>query len=163
MSQSDTKGLIRPARSILAQAGAARIKRASEVELTDIHYSEMNEVVSALAAGTRTKEGRPLYQLRIDPRGWMCDCYDFDRRGGACKHVTALALRILAGRNPQRLPALQKSRQAYLSIRDTFQGKAAFDEACMKIASELAEGREVEPWDFVRAARTVALEHGKEI
>jgi len=163
MREPSKISLVRPARSILAQAGAARIKRATEVELTDVSYSPETEVLSALAAGTRTKEGRPLYQLRIDPRGWDCNCSDFHRRGGACKHLTALALRALSQAPGQRFPKLAQSRQAYLSIRGVCQEVEDFDQQCMDRARELAQGREVEPWDFVRAARTVALMHGKEI
>lgn len=155
--------LIRPARSILAQAGAKRLKRATDVELSNVVYSEETGVISAMAAGTRTEEGRPLYQLRIDPRGWCCDCWDFTRRAGACKHVTALALRVLSETSDGQMPKLAQSRRAFLSIRNACQDVKAFDQQCMTIASELAEGREVEPWDFVRAARTVALMHGKAI
>ena len=163
MAETPKNALIRPARSILAQAGAARIKRATEVELSSVSFSVESEVLSAFAAGTRTKEGRPLYQLRIDPRGWICDCFDFSRRGGACKHVTALALRALSQSSPRQFPKLAQARSAYLSIRTTCQDVESFDQQCMDLARNYAQGREVEPWDFVRAARVVALTHGKEI
>ena len=93
--------LMRPAQSILAQAGASRIERSASVQLGSVTFAEDTEVLSATAEGTPTKEGTPLYMLRMDPRGWICDCPDFIRRGGACKHVTKLALRALAGNFPR--------------------------------------------------------------
>jgi hypothetical protein len=166
MSENALQDLIRPARAILAQAGAARIRRATEVELMGVSFSTKEGVLSAMAVGTKVKEGRPMWQLRIDPRGWVCDCPDWVRRGGGCKHVTALALRVLSGSGTAsggRFPQLGESRRAYFSIRDTCQDPSVFDQDCLVLVKELAKGREIEPWDFVRAARTVALSNGKEI
>lgn len=71
---SAVESLIRPARSILAQAGATRIERSSSVKLSNVSFAEESEVLSATAEGTSTKEGTPLYLLRMDPRGWICCC-----------------------------------------------------------------------------------------
>ena len=154
--------LLRPAQSILAQAGSKRIERSASVQLTGLSYSGESEVLSAMAVGTKTKEGRPLYSLRMDPRGWICDCPDFVRRGGACKHVTKLALHAMAG-DFSTQPNMKKARSAFLSIRSICCDVPDFDQQCLDLVRVYAEGRDVDPKDFVRAARTVALSSGKEI
>lgn len=159
---SVVESLIRPAQSILAQAGAERIERSSSVKLTGLGFSTKNEVLSAMAVGTKTSEGRPLYTLRIDPRGWLCDCPDFIRRGGACKHVTKLALHALSGNFKVRSNTKQ-ARLAFLSIRSNCLDIVDFDKQCLVLVRGYSTGREVEASDFVRAARTVALMGGKEI
>lgn len=156
------ESLIRPAQSILAQAGAKRIERSATVKLSNVTFSEENEVLSATAEGTPTKEGRPLYLLRMDPRGWICDCSDFIRRGGACKHVTKLALTALAG-GFEVQSSMKESRSAFLSIRATCKDVEGFDQQCLELVRASSNGRSVEPHDFVRAARVVALQNGKEI
>lgn len=158
---SAVESLIRPAQSILAQAGAARIERSASVKLSNVSFAEENEVLSATAEGTSTKEGTPLYLLRMDPRGWICDCPDFIRRGGACKHVTKLALMALAGAFPTT--SVKTARLAFLSIRRDCQEVSDFDQQCLDLVRGYAEGRSVEVQDFVRAARVVALQNGKEV
>ena len=161
--KDDAIDLTRPAQAILAQAGNARIARATEVELTSIHLSKKTGVLSAFAVGSETEEGRPLYQLRMDQGGWLCDCWDFMRRGGACKHITALALHAINHTNQAGFPDLKQSQRRFLSIRNACKDVEGFDEQCKTIAMEYAGSREVVPHDFVRAARTVALMNGKTI
>lgn len=158
---SAVESLIRPARSILAQAGAARIERSASVKLSNVSFAEETEVLSATAEGTRTKEGTPLYLLRMDPGGWICDCPDFIRRGGACKHVTKLALTALAGGFPTS--SVKTARLAFLSIRRACHKVVDFDQQCLDLVRGFAAGRNVTAQDFVRAARMVALQNGKEI
>jgi hypothetical protein len=156
--------LSRSCRTILSLA-RGRTKRASEVMLGRVVFDQVTGRMEAEAIGTARKDGDepPSWRPWIDPTGHGCDCPDSSYRSGACKHLAALALHTLTS---SAWKGLEQARPELLSIRRRVAsegsngGLVGFDRELLKVARELARGRTIEPWDFVRAAREVALSLG---
>jgi hypothetical protein len=152
--------LSRVCRSILSLS-RGRTKRASEVMLGRVALDPSTGRMEAEAIGTARKDGEeaPTWRPWLDPTGWGCDCPDSSYRSGACKHLAALALHTLTSSSWK---GLEKARPELMTIRRKVApgDRSGFDREMLKVAKELARGRSIEPWDFVRAAREVALTLG---
>jgi hypothetical protein len=152
--------LSRVARSVLSLS-RGRTKRASSVALGKVVFDSAEGRIEAGAVGTAPKDGSPpTWSPWLDQYGWGCDCPDSSYRSGACKHLAALALHTLTS---AAWKGFDEARPALLAIRRKAASSGVtegFDEDVLRIAKELAHGRNIEPWDFVRAAREVSLTRG---
>ena len=152
--------LSRVARSVLSLS-RGRTKRASSVMLGRVVFDPTEGRIEAEAIGTAPKDGDPpTWSPWLDQYGWGCDCPDSSYRSGACKHLAALALHTLT---TATWKGFDEARPALLSIRRKAASSGnlgGFDDEVLRIAKELAHGRNIEPWDFVRAAREAALTRG---